>query len=774
MGKKVVTFLTCFALIFSGLQVNLPVVQVKAAQYSGEHFAMEFNGYDSSIMEKSNGWSNGGMFNCTWTENNVSFSNDGIMSLKIDSNGSGGYTGGEYRTRQTFGYGMYQVNMKPIKNPGVVTSFFTYTGPTDGTIWDEIDIEFLGYDTTKVQFNYFTNSVGGHEYVYNLGFDASQEFHTYGFYWGQGTITWYVDGKAVYTVNSSDVPVTPGKIMMNVWPGTGVDDWLKPYNGVTPLTGYYDWAVYDAPGSESQTTTTVAPKPTTQEPTTQVPTTEVVKDGYVSAGANWNELDYWSVYFASGWAGDPTGSYKTGNSYNDFSVNINTASNADWGIQMKTKPLSVEKGKTYVCKVTAQSNMATTNTIRMKDDISGSEILQKLNAGTNNFELQFTAGDSAQIFFDLGQAPAGLEFSVKSFSLEKVQEVTEAPTQEQTTTKPSEPQTTKNTQSSGDDTEIDVSGLTFQTLTCDGNQQLTLAYAIQSSTIVGLVPWYGDGGNTLSLQFSSDSGNVLEVKVNGEDAADGVVTEKAMGLVKINPTKLADNAYSLIRVVTESGEFTLIVKRGTPSETPTTETPTVEVTTVEVTTEAPTEEETTTVVKAIEGGIEINGYQISATAKGMRTVYSVDSTIDGKEVVSSGVIYSLSKYATEEELFVGSPSGYVRSFESTEAGKAGTVFSESDIAESYAMTMKFATKESAEYNESWRVCAYAKLSDGTYVYTDAYTYTIYDIADTLYQKCAMSTKEHHDYLHTDILSIVKKEYEVKEYDNSKSIVVSYE
>ncbi len=142
--------------------------------------------------------------------------------------------------------------MKPIKNSGVVSSFFTYTGESDGTKWDEIDIEFLGYDTTKVQFNYYTDGQGNHEFLYDLGFDASQSFHTYGFNWYYGGITWYVDGKAVYTA-TSNIPDTPGKIMMNVWPGIGVDDWLRPYDGRTGISAYYDWASYDAPetGSDS-------------------------------------------------------------------------------------------------------------------------------------------------------------------------------------------------------------------------------------------------------------------------------------------------------------------------------------------------------------------------------------------------------------------------------------------------------------------------------------------------------------------------------------------
>ena len=32
--------------------------------------------------------------------------------------------------------------------------------------------------------------------------------------------------------------------MMNAWNGIGVDEWLKPYNGATPLVAQYDWINY--------------------------------------------------------------------------------------------------------------------------------------------------------------------------------------------------------------------------------------------------------------------------------------------------------------------------------------------------------------------------------------------------------------------------------------------------------------------------------------------------------------------------------------------------
>lgn len=206
----------------------------------------------SSSFEFSDGWSNGSMFNCTWRKRNGKIF-DGSMKLTIDLDGNGltdiPYSGAEFRSRDFYGYGMYEVVMKPIKNDGVVSSFFTYTGPSDKNPWDEIDIEFLGKDTTIVQFNYFTNGRGNHEYIYDLGFDASEEFHTYGFDWQEGSITWYVDGEAVYTA-TENIPTTPGKLMMNVWPGKGVDGWLKEFDGTVPLTAEYKSANFTPAGQE--------------------------------------------------------------------------------------------------------------------------------------------------------------------------------------------------------------------------------------------------------------------------------------------------------------------------------------------------------------------------------------------------------------------------------------------------------------------------------------------------------------------------------------------
>jgi len=222
-------------------ECNVLEASAEDALYTDNVFELDFNSHDSSKMEIADGWSNGGMFNCTWRSGNVDFCNNNMyLSIKNDySNSTTRWSGAEYRSNAFFHYGMYEVRMKPIKNDGVVSSLFTYTGPVDGNPWDEIDIEFLGKDTTKVQFNYYTDGVGDHEYLYDLGFDAALSFHTYGFKWLPNSITWYVDGYPVYTA-TRNIPSTPGKIMMNVWPGIGVDTWLNPFNNVVPLSAEYD------------------------------------------------------------------------------------------------------------------------------------------------------------------------------------------------------------------------------------------------------------------------------------------------------------------------------------------------------------------------------------------------------------------------------------------------------------------------------------------------------------------------------------------------------
>lgn len=208
--------------------------------------------FDPFIFSFSSGYANGNPFNNGWRADHISFTG-GIMTITLDNQNCPGacsskpYASGEYRTAKNFGFGRVEARFKAASARGVMSgSIFTYTGPSDKQPWDEVDIEILGKDPTKMQTNYITNGVGGHETIINLGFDASKDFHTYAFEWTATSIKWYVDDLLVHTETGSRgaLPTHPSKIMLNLWPGIGEESWLGTFNYSGPLQFQVDWIKY--------------------------------------------------------------------------------------------------------------------------------------------------------------------------------------------------------------------------------------------------------------------------------------------------------------------------------------------------------------------------------------------------------------------------------------------------------------------------------------------------------------------------------------------------
>ncbi len=214
-------------------------------RFEGEEY-ITFNdkNENGTLYDPSNGYSNSGNFLSYWSRKSLSI-NNGMAEMSIHDDEDGKNYGAEIRTRQGFLYGYFGGRMKPFKKSGTVQSIFTYNGGRYA--WDEIDIEFLGKDTTKVQFNYYHNGQGGHEYLYELGFDAAEDFHDYGFLWEENRITWYVDSFPVYRVDAS-LPQW-GFFYCNVWAGK-TDDlttrlWLGDYSKDNKKhIAYYDKLYY--------------------------------------------------------------------------------------------------------------------------------------------------------------------------------------------------------------------------------------------------------------------------------------------------------------------------------------------------------------------------------------------------------------------------------------------------------------------------------------------------------------------------------------------------
>lgn len=221
---------------------------------------------------KANGWANAHVSSTGWRADHITF-DKGIMTITHDNVpcASGGdcsgqpYAGGEYRTSDWIGrYGRFEVRMKPAAGEGLISSFFVFASSADDRHpdydrredipWDEIDIEFLGKDTTRVQFNYYADGVGNHEYIHDLGFDASQAFHEYAFDWRPDGIDWYVDGRRVHSVSAKRLkpgevlPSTRGRIMTSVWAADlnnpGLVRWAGELRDPQPVAAHYDWVRY--------------------------------------------------------------------------------------------------------------------------------------------------------------------------------------------------------------------------------------------------------------------------------------------------------------------------------------------------------------------------------------------------------------------------------------------------------------------------------------------------------------------------------------------------
>lgn len=136
------------------------------------------------------------------------------------------YTSGAVMSNSNYKFGRFEIEMKPVKANGLISAFFLYRIDP----WQEIDIEFLGSDTTKMLANvYFNpgedgtmNNFGdsGTPVLIDLGFDASIDFHHYAIEWDPNEIRWFVDNDLVHvrtTGYPTPIPDLPMKVHINLW-----------------------------------------------------------------------------------------------------------------------------------------------------------------------------------------------------------------------------------------------------------------------------------------------------------------------------------------------------------------------------------------------------------------------------------------------------------------------------------------------------------------------------------------------------------------------------
>ena len=471
--------------------------------------------------------------------------------------------------------------------------------------------------------------------------------------------------------------------------------------------------------------------------------------GYSRSGTEWTELNYWSTYFANGWGGNPTGGYKDGGSYGNFKFYVENAGGGEWSIQLKTKEISTTSGHKYRCTVGYTSNMGVSN-IKFKDDktdtLSGTN---SIASGNNSISVEFTTNGTAQMFFDLGFAPAGLKFDITSFKMEDITPTTAKPTTTKAPTTTAKPTTTAarvfnafstieaehftSNQGGVIDTNSNASGgqniggvtngvtMTYENVNFSEKARgFKLKYSSPRNTASGHVEIYVDNTNNKvgSISLPNNGGSWSEYgELEGK-----LSSEISSGKHTIITKYVTENGAAYVANV----DYFLVIKSSQ--------------------------------VGTINNGIEINGYSISTTRNGMRVVYSVDSKNEGKTLQASGMVYGLSDKVSASDLVVGSSNKNVVDYKSTNTGKLSNKVSNSPLGTSYAMTMMFAANTKKEFSTKFIARAYAKYTDGTYSYSDSVIYNIYDVADNLYKNRRMPNATRHNYLYNDILTKVKSSY----------------
>ncbi|KAJ5747726.1 uncharacterized protein N7511_009422 [Penicillium nucicola] len=120
-------------------------------------------------------------------------------------------------------FGVMEAHVKMAKGAGIISSVILQSDDLD-----EIDWEWVGYNTSGVQSDFFgkgnttTSDRGGYHAVSN----ADTEWHNYTSYWDKDRLEWWIDGDLVRTVNYSEpltvygknYPQTPCQVKVSNWP----------------------------------------------------------------------------------------------------------------------------------------------------------------------------------------------------------------------------------------------------------------------------------------------------------------------------------------------------------------------------------------------------------------------------------------------------------------------------------------------------------------------------------------------------------------------------
>ncbi|MEZ6024206.1 MAG: family 16 glycosylhydrolase [Hyphomonadaceae bacterium] len=209
------------------------LLQARMAELEGVRFIDRFDSVDPYRWRVSDGWDNGAWMANDWRASQIDAGASGL-TITLDRHPDGGdklFASGEMQTHEEYQYGYFETRMRVPRGEGLVTGFFTYTQPNGRPTWEEIDIEILGRDTRTMEVTYHLHGRSRMTSV-DLGFDAAEDFHTYGFEWTPEAIRWYVDNRLVHEVNGPSVREMrrPQRFYLHLWSSTELFRWVGHIN----------------------------------------------------------------------------------------------------------------------------------------------------------------------------------------------------------------------------------------------------------------------------------------------------------------------------------------------------------------------------------------------------------------------------------------------------------------------------------------------------------------------------------------------------------------
>lgn len=131
------------------------------------------------------------------------------------------FVSAQLQRRKWYGYGRYEVVMRPARGDGVISAFYLYTGAHFGDSHEEIDVKFLGNDPNSIQFNRIRDGAPLSEPpLVDLGFDAAEKPRLYAIEWTEESVAWFIGETEAFRISDANmVPRPPAKIYLDLWAG---------------------------------------------------------------------------------------------------------------------------------------------------------------------------------------------------------------------------------------------------------------------------------------------------------------------------------------------------------------------------------------------------------------------------------------------------------------------------------------------------------------------------------------------------------------------------